>query len=251
MRRLAEMTWPEVAGLPRERSVFLLPVGATEAHGPHLPLGTDDLIAEAMAAEGASLLEARGLETVLAPTLSLTPAPFASELPGTLSLAAEAAPLQVESVGRSLAAAGFRHLAIVNAHFDPANVGALRRAVATLGAETALAVAFPDLTRRSLAARLTEEFRSGACHAGRYEGSIVLAVRPDLFREEVARGLPPHPVSLVTAMAEGRKTFREAGGDRAYFGDPAAASAEEGREILRILGQILAEAVLANLDPTQ
>ena len=96
-----------------------------------------------------------------------------------------------------------------------------------------------------LAARLTDEFRSGACHAGRYEGSLVLAVRPELVREETRRGLPPNPASLTVAMREGKTTFAAAGGPEAYFGDPAAASREEGEATLAALAALLEEAVLA------
>ena len=230
--------------LPRDRTVFLLPVGATEAHGPHLPLGTDDLIAEAMVEEAARRLQQNELTIVVLPTISLTPAPFASGFPGTLPVDPEVLESQLEGIAGSLASAGFRYLGVANAHFDPANVSVLRKISDRDGREGSLRVIFPDLTRRRLAEKLTDEFRSGACHAGRYEGSIVLAVRPDLVREDVAKRLPPHPVSLVEAMGEGKKTFESAGGEQAYFGDPASASAEEGRETIRILGEILAEAVL-------
>ena len=85
----------------------------------------------------------------------------------------------------------------------------------------------PDLTRREHAARLTDEFRSGACHAGRYEGSVVMATRPDLVRGAIQRSLAPVPASLAQAIRDGRTTFEQAGGARAYFGWPAAATAEE------------------------
>ena len=100
-----------------------------------------------------------------------------------------------------------------------------------------------DLTRREAAARLTEEFRTGACHAGRFEGSIVLAEAPELYRSEVADGLAANPASLSVAIREGADTFEEAGGPRAYFGWPAEATAEEGRQTVRALGELLAEAV--------
>jgi creatinine amidohydrolase len=106
---------------------------------------------------------------------------------------------------------------------------------------------FPNLVRRRFAERLGEEFRSGACHAGRFETSIVLAARPAEVRVPAARGLPPNPRSLVEAMRAGHADFASAGGPRAYFGDPAAASREEGDESVRILGDILAEATLAAL----
>ena len=108
---------------------------------------------------------------------------------------------------------------------------------------------FPDLTRRRWAERLTPEFQSGACHAGRYETSIVLAERPDLVRTDVMSTLTPNPRSLVDAIRSGLSTFTSAGGADAYFGFPADATAEEGRAIVDVLGAILAEAVVEAIGP--
>ena len=245
--RMAELPWTEIAALDRALCAALLPVGAIEAHGPHLPLGTDCVIAEAMTAAVAERLDRRGLTALVLPALAYTAAPFAAAFAGTVSLRPETVSETVVDIGRSLSAAGIPLLAIANAHFDPTHVHALRAAVEELGKEGKIAVAFPDLTRRALAARLTEEFRSGACHAGRYEGSLVLASRPDLVREDVRRELPPRPISLTAAMREGKTTFAEAGGPDAYFGDPAAASREEGEATLAVLAAILEEAALAAL----
>ena len=147
----------------------------------------------------------------------------------------------------AVAARGIAVLALANAHFDPAQVAALRKAVEELRNSGRLRVAFPDLTRRRLAERLGEEFRSGACHAGRYESSILLATRPDLVDDAARLRLPSLPVSLVEAAGRGERTFVEAGLEMAYCGDPAAASAEEGRVLVAELGAILAEAVQAEL----
>ncbi|MBM3986242.1 MAG: creatininase family protein, partial [Planctomycetes bacterium] len=108
-----------------------------------------------------------------------------------------------------------------------------------------LDVRFPDVTRRALAQRLTEEFRSGACHAGRYEGSLVLADDPAAVKDDVRRALPEVPVSLVEAMSAGKTDFLQAGGAQAYFGAPALASAEEGRATFGVLATLLVEALLA------
>ena len=107
-----------------------------------------------------------------------------------------------------------------------------------------MGLVFPDVTRRPWAHRLTAEFLSGACHAGRYEGSVVLAERPELVDSEVAASLPANPMSLSDAIRAGKTSFEEAGGSRAYFGDPAAATADEGEATVRTLGAILCEAVL-------
>jgi creatinine amidohydrolase len=246
-RLLARMTWEEVRDLPPARAVALLPLGAIEAHGPHLPLGTDGIIATGMAREAAARIETAGHPAVLLPELPYTAAPFAAAFPGTLSIDPKAVTRLVVETGRALASQGFAVLGLANAHLDPTHLDSLGRASAELRGE-GVRVAFPDLTRRELALRLTEEFRSGACHAGRFEGSVVLAERPEWVREEVMRRLLPHPVSLSVAIQAGNRSFHEAGGDQAYFGHPAEATPEEGRATLQVLGAILAEAVLEALD---
>lgn len=242
---LVDATWTELAESELGRAVAILPVGAVEAHGPHLPLSTDRIIAEAMAEEAAVRLTAEGLEAIILPALDFTAAPFAAEFPGTVSLRPETVVAVLVDVAASVADWGVGLLALANAHLDPAHLGSLRRAAEEIAARGRCRVAFPDVTRRPWGGRLTEEFRSGACHAGRYEGSVVLARRPDLVREEAMSRLPANPRSLATAIGEGRRTFRDAGGELAYFGDPAAATAEEGRRTIEVLGGILAEAVLA------
>src|SRR5574341_1333277 len=105
VRELAQLTWQEVGGTDRERAVAILPVGAIEAHGPHLPLGTDVIIAEAMARTGADKLSARGMDVLLLPPLAYTPAPFAADFPGSLSLD----PAAVTSLVVGVAASPGRH----------------------------------------------------------------------------------------------------------------------------------------------
>ena len=125
---LASLTWPAVRDLPAARTVAVLPAGAIEAHGPHLPLSTDVIIAEAMARAGAARLAARGLHVLLLPAMTVAPAPFASEFAGTLHVPAETTTMVVTGIVQSLAAHGIRVTAIANAHHDPAHVSALRRA---------------------------------------------------------------------------------------------------------------------------
>jgi len=249
IRELTDLTWEEVRDLDHARLVAILPVGAVEAHGPHLPLGTDVVIARAMARAGGEHLVALGFEVVILPALPFTAAPFGAGFAGTLSVSATTVVALVMDVARELTRHGFAALAIANAHLDPAHLEALDQAVTRAGSEHLLPVACPNLARRQWAARLTEEFQGGACHAGRFEGSIVLAERPDLVRDDLRAGLPPVPASLSTAIRSGARTFEEAGGPRAYFGWPADATADEGRATIETLGTILAEAVTTALAP--
>lgn len=243
VHHLADMTWEDVRALDLSATVAVLPVGAMEAHGPHLPLQTDVVIAEAMAASGAARLEKRGYTVLLLPALHYTAAPFAAGFTGTLSVAPETARNLIVELAGELTRHGCAALVIANAHLDPTHVGALRESVELASARRLLPVLFPDVTRREHASKLTEEFKTGACHAGRYEGSIVMAARPDLVREDVQAELAPNPASLSMAIRQGVTTFEDAGGERAYFGWPADATAEEGRETLDVLGRILDDAV--------
>ncbi|HVS01792.1 MAG TPA: creatininase family protein [Thermoanaerobaculia bacterium] len=243
--RLAELPWTEVDALDRDRTVCILPLGAVEAHGPHLPLSTDSVIAEAMAEEGGRLLAGHDRIPLLLPTLPYVAAPFAAGFAGTVSVRPETVGSLVEEIAAALAEHGFAILALANAHLDPVHLAALHRASHRITEGGRVLVAFPDLTRKPWAGRLGEEFASGACHAGRFEGSVVLARRPEWVREEARRELPLNPRSLSQAIRQGVTTFEQAGGPQAYFGDPAAASAEEGRQTVAALAAILAEAVLA------
>jgi creatinine amidohydrolase len=241
------MTWEEARDAAGPGCVAVLPVGAVEAHGPHLPLETDVIIAQAMACSGAARLAARGSRVVVLPPLTYTAAAFAQGFAGTFSLRPETVTATVLDIAASLTRHGFGVLAIANAHLDPGHLASLEAAVTGIRGNLGMAVAFPNLAAKPWALRLGDEFKSGACHAGQFETSIVLAERPELVREATRAALPPNPASLSRAIRDGKQSFEEAGGARAYFGFPAQATAEEGRATIEVLGLILDEAVQVEL----
>ncbi|HEX9278050.1 MAG TPA: creatininase family protein [Casimicrobiaceae bacterium] len=249
VHELAQLTWEEVRDLDRARTVVVLPVGAIEAHGPHLPLDTDVVIATAMARDGAQKLAARGGGRVvlILPALAYTAASFAAAFQGTLSISGITVTAVIVDLARSLSEQGFKLLAVANAHLDPEHLTALHEAVKLARADRLLPIVFPDLTRLPWGTRLGDEFKSGACHAGRFESSIVMSAQPELVRDAIRRALAPNPSSISQAIKLGKRTFEAAGGPRAYFGDPAAASAEEGSRLVAALGSILEEAVIAEI----
>ena len=239
--------WTDLAeaGLARRpgktRVVALLPAGAVEAHGPHLPLVTDVVIATAAAEAALPGLRALGLRPTLLPPLPYTAAPFAAGFPGTISVRPATVAALLADVAASLERQGVAALVVVNAHLDPAHLASIREAARAHGG--AMPLIHPDLTERRWALRLGDEFGSGACHGGRYETSVVMAAAPGLVRDDVRRRLPENPASLSRAIRAGRTTFEEAGATEAYCGDPAAATRKEGEETLRVLGRIVVEAV--------
>jgi creatinine amidohydrolase len=247
VQQLAAMTWEEARAAAGPRSAAILPVGAIEAHGPHLPLETDVIIAQAMARSGAARLGARGMRVVVLPPLTYTAAAFAEGFAGTLSLRPDTVTRTVLDIAGSLTRHGFAVLAIANAHLDPGHLASLEAAANEIRRDLGMAVAFPNLAAKPWALRLSDEFRSGACHAGQFETSVMLAERPELVREDTRLALPAIPASLSRAIQDGKQSFEEAGGARAYFGFPAQATADEGRATIEVLGAILDEAVQSEL----
>jgi creatinine amidohydrolase len=245
----SEQSWTSVRdALASGRPVAaILPCGATEAHGPHLPLNTDVVISEGMARRAAAMLNQGAACALVLPALAYAPAVYAAAFAGTISISFEAMKLVLVDIARCLKAQGFACLAIANSHFDPTNVAVLREAsdeIRGLG----LPVAFPDFTRRALAQTLTAEFMSGACHAGQFETSLVMVDRPDLVNDAARSALEANPVSLTAAFARGAKTFAEAGGPSAYFGDPRSATSAEGEQVFRSMAGALLDAIRETID---
>lgn len=237
--RLAEMTTEAVGALLSggDPVAVLLPVGSVEPHGPHLPLATDTLISDAAAARAVALLADRGIRGVIAPPVPYGVTDFAEGFAGAVSVPASALTVFLRAVIDAHLAAGFAHVCLVNNHLEPAHDAAVRAAIAGLP-EGAASVACP-LTRR-WGRTLSAEFKSGACHAGQYETSLVLAASPSLVDAARARALPRVDVSLSDGIQAGKHTFREMGMHSAYAGSPAAASAEEGDALYAALAAMVA-----------
>ena len=230
---LAELTYPAAETLKAQSPVVLIPIGATEAHGPHLPLGTDVFLSEELARRVTAELSLRGIASVIAPPLSYSVTEFGAPFAGTVSLDAETAVAMYSGVLAGFVRAGFVRICLVNSHLESAHVKALRAACAAVEGTTGVRVAFPDNTERRWARTLTEEFKRGSCHAGSYETSLLLAApdRASLVDEEERKQLPVNEIDIVQAMREGAGDFVAAGAPHAYFGNPAAASVEEGDDI--------------------
>jgi len=244
VQQLADLTYPEAEKALKGATV-LWPIGAIEAHGPHLPLGTDAIISEEVARRAAEKLKEWKGTTVILPTLAVTPAKFAAAFAGTLSLSEGAAAAVVCDVAKSLDRHGAAKLVFVNVHFDPANLKALHAAAEALAAGVKLKVIFPDLTQKPWAGRLPDEFKKGGAHAGSFETSMVMAARAKAVRESERIGLTKVEVDLGAAIKGGARNFEDCGGPFAYFGDPAGASKEEGERCLDLLRDIIVEAATA------
>lgn len=240
----ADLSYPEVAELlASDRTpVLLFPVGATEPHGPHGPLATDMVISIGMCERACRRLEGDPEITAhVLPPLSFGVTRYAGEFPGPIHVSEATLTSMIVDVCTSLVQQGFRHIVLVNNHFEPEHVQTLHASIDEVERRQGVVIGYLDLTRRQRAARLTDEFRGGECHAGRYETSLVLAERPETVDREVMARLPYVSVNMPKEMAKGAKEFVPMGLVEAYCGAPAEATAEEGEESFEILTDMLVE----------
>lgn len=210
-------TWPDAT----DRPILLVPIGSCEQHGPHLPLVTDTLIAEAIAAAAGE----RTPGTVVTPALGITASGEHAGFAGTLSIGTDVmSRVVVELVRSSDWAAG---VVLVNGHGG--NRDAVGRATATLTGEGRRVLAWWPLVA------------DGDAHAGRTETSMLLSVAPHLVRLELAERGVTEPVELLGEWL--RRDGVRAVSPNGVLGDPADASAEEGAVILAGLTANLVAAI--------
>src|SRR5262245_52782636 len=162
--RLAEHTSPEIARIARDRRVvILLPLGAVEQHGPHLPLLVDWLGAEELARRLAPHLRRAGWRPLLAPSLPYGASPLAEDWSGTLSLSIATLRRVIVEVVRGLARHGFRRVVLTNYQADPGQLRAMALARRDLAPMRGLSLLFagftPDAGSPMLTPRVTRMLR--------------------------------------------------------------------------------------------
>jgi creatinine amidohydrolase len=214
---LARATWPEIPG----DALLVVPLGSTEQHGHHLPLGTDTAVACAVADAAAGALDG----AFLAPPLPYGASGEHEDFPGTVSLGTEALTGLLLEYGRSAGRWAGRVL-LVNGHGG--NFDALRAAGTVLRAEGREVAWFPCAVPGADA------------HAGRTETSLMLHVEPEgvVGQRAVAGDSTPIVDLLPRLRADGVRAVSPTG----VLGDPAGATAEEGAAILADLAQRLVTA---------
>src|SRR5512139_970390 len=216
----------------RKPLIALVPIGSTEPHGPHLGLGTDVVISAAACVRATELFAKKGpLAAVIAPAVSYGVTECAQGFAGAVSIPAAVLTAYISAICDGLLAQGIRHVCLVNNHLEPAQDAAVRAVLVDRGNRVSVACPLSKKWARTLDA----EFKSGACHAGLYETSIMMAAAPELVDEAVRTALSPVPISLSKKLAAGVTTFAAMGMDLAYAGDPASATIEEGERMIQRL----------------
>src|SRR5215469_5889954 len=129
-------TWNEARAALDRGAVMILPVGSTEAHGPHLPLATDVIISEEMSARAASKLAGHGIEAYVLPAVSYSVTDFSADFAGTISVKKETATALVRDICVSLYAQGARLVVIANSHLEPEHIASINDAIEMVKQET-------------------------------------------------------------------------------------------------------------------
>ena len=234
--RMERMTQDEIARTIEDGRLVILPTGATEAHGPHMPTDTDTHQAGHVA-----YLLARRLGAVVAPTVNYGVSKTFENFPGTISLSIPLYQDLVYEVGMALVKMGYTRLLILNGNRPngTSNDAVARRLQDDLDAQSnfmVTAVSYWEPGADAIHALRKSEV-GGMGHAGEFETSFQLAVRPDLVKMDRLEGVHTPLVGwdLVAPMVPVRtygKRPRPAKGHAAIFGNPHVASAESGEKFI-------------------
>jgi len=246
-RFLPYLSWTEIADLPdKENTVIVLPTGATEQHGPHLPCAVDTVISAGVVGHALARLDAA------VPAYAMAPITYGKSeehlhFPGTITLTGETLLATMNEIGESVYRAGFRKLLIVNGHGGQPQV--MEMAARELRLRHGDFIVVPSFTWRvpNVAGQyLSDKEKKLAMHAGHAETAIMLALAPDTVRMDRAVTNYPPVFGSPLLSPDGRPACAWSArdfGPSGIIGDPLPATAEQGHAILDSLATSWAAAI--------
>jgi creatinine amidohydrolase len=195
-----------------------------------------------MAKRGAAKLKERGVHSIVLPPVAFSVAEMGSAFAGTLDIPPATAIAVLRDV--CVAAKRFRAVVLVNLHLEAAHVECIKKA-AEEAKKAGASVCVTDITKKRWV-DLIPDVAQYSDHGGAFETSLMMAAAPELVRDSVRRSLPPAD-GLLAGLKKGAKTYIDAGGEDAYFGDPTAATAEDGEGYFDALAEIMALSTVEHL----
>lgn len=244
-RRYEDLSGPAVLDEIGPDSILLLPIGAVEQHGPHLPMSVDKVIAHETAT---AVVERCGddLDVWQLPTLAISKSNEHAWSKGTLWLSPETMMAVLRDIGRSVASTGAERLVLLNAHGgNTTHLGtALRELRLQFGLKTFLM--HPSLPPAYGGVSTEEELGMGI-HGGRNETSIFMHLRPELVQLDLAERRVPEGLAQNKHVKFGGSTsFGWLSNDfhpDGYIGDPTGADADLGKRLFEGAVENLCEAM--------
>ena len=248
VRTWGHLTTLDVAALDPARAVAVLPVGAIEQHGPHLPLATDILISEGILSAAGALISAE-IELILLPPQAVGLSPEHMSFAGTLSHEAETLLASWTEIGLSVAAAGLCKLIILNSHGGQPQIVDL--ATQRLRSEAGMLAVRANSFRFDLPPGLVaEDERAFGLHGGQIETALMLALHPDLVRRDRIADFPNSAAGradtakrLGLSGAGGYAWNAEDLNPSGATGNASRATAEQGAALLAAYATQLAELI--------
>jgi mycofactocin system creatininase family protein len=229
-----EMTWPEAERRLQQVDVALLPVGAVEQHGPHLPLDTDTFDAEYLAVRVAEACSEP--KPLVMPTVAYGVSYHHQDFTGTLSIGNETLSRMVYEIGMEAARNGIQKLVVINGHGG--NGPALNFAAQMINRDARIFVCV-DSGETSDVDIYRLITTPNDVHAGEIETSTSLAVRPHLVRmERAVRAVPAFSsryLDFTSKRGISWYTYTRRISSSGIMGDPTAADAEKGEKIWAIM----------------
>ncbi|MFB5677550.1 creatininase family protein [Paenibacillus terreus] len=243
-RFLPRLTSKQIKEMPKDKALVILPVGAVEQHGPHLPVYTDTLIGEATLTQTLEHVSPNK-EIWLLPPVSYGKSNEHIGLPGTISLSANTLLAIMLDIAESLQASGFRKLLLFNTHGG--NMDLLNTASREIRIRTGMMVFYLSPGSLKVAEDLIspEELEYGI-HGGDYETSVVMSIKPDWVQNEfLAKELPDmSPYRFLTLEGKIRFGWKMADiSATGIAGDATLATPGKGRTIQDRIAAILSEAL--------
>ena len=238
----AENSWPVLEAALARDPVVILPVGALEQHGPHLPVGVDANSVEGVALRAAETLRGCEPPTLVLPTLWYGYSPHHMAFKGTVTLRSETFLAVVADIAESVLGHGCRRIVLLNGHGG--NVGSLDVVASRLGQAWRGRARIAAVTYFHLVASRATEFRQSAAggmgHACEFETSLQLVLHPELV--DMAAAITCYPTLpsprqstdlFGTSVVRSYHDFRDLS-PSGVLGDPSLASADTGETILRV-----------------
>ncbi|MHC6220506.1 creatininase family protein [Arthrobacter sp. MMS24-S77] len=190
-RKLAELSGPAAASILSPSSVIVVPTGAIEHHGPHLPLITDYLLADSVGNAAVEHAAAAGVDAWILPTLAYTKSDEHAWAPGTVWLSWDAMMKTMIDIGRSVASTPARTLVFLNGHGG--NVALLQVALREIRRRFGLNTFLMGVRASADGVEPPEEECGLGIHGGHSETSLIMHIRPDLVDTSLAeRNVPAH-----------------------------------------------------------
>lgn len=244
---LFRMNTREVQALAPKTNIALLPIGPTEVHSLHLPLGTDVESALEVCERTSAKLQAMGLDCLIASPINYALADVANCFCGNTTLRPETVAAIVEDVCTSLAKWGFTHIMIMCGHAEPRNIEALQEgANRAMERDTRIFARVSNwLLGSNIACAMRCAHPEWDIHAGESETALMLMRDPDHVDRDILQTLEPNWEGefFPARLAEGRD-FMGCGATKAYLGDPRAGCAETGEKVYDIYADFAVAEIL-------